>query len=77
MKEMRISEQDKKEFCYLWRLNFSTLSEGWYPHPKGKDRDSVKWLAALARANLGYSKKTVDVDIVHTLHRIYRKLPKQ
>ena len=65
---------DKAEFVYTWRLNFSTLSDDWYPHPKGKDKTSVKWIASLARHQLGYSDKTVDVDIVHTLYRIYKDL---
>lgn len=71
---MNAEEIDRREFVYMWRLNFSTLAENWYPHPKGKDKISVKWIASLARHQLGYSDKTIDIDIVHTLYREYKKL---
>ena len=58
----------------MWRLNFSTLTDGWYPHPKGKDKVSVKWIAALARAHLGYSPKTIDIDIVNHLDKIHKAI---
>ena len=71
---MEISLRDKQEFCYRFRFQLEQLPENWYPHPKGMYKVSVKWIAAIARVELGYSKKTADIDIVYTLHRVYNNL---
>ena len=73
---MKISTIDKREFCYRFRFIFEQLPEQWFPHPKkhGSASTTVKWIAALARAELGYSPKTIDVDIEHHLEGIYKTL---
>lgn len=65
--------RDKREFVYRYRKEFKKLSvvktSVWFPCLKGSPlRDLVKYIARRARVELGYSEKTIDVDIVWMLY---------
>ena len=69
---------NKREFIYKYATNFAVLSRvNWFPHiskaPEGF-RLQIRYLAQMARVELGYSEKSGSGDIVHHLQGKYNEM---
>ena len=73
---MNSSLQDKIEFIYKYKVEFELISKfKWYPQTKKAPteiRAAIRLIAERARKELGYSKSTCNIDIVHTLQDYYK-----
>ena len=70
--------RDKREFIYKYAANFAVLGRvKWFPYiskaPEGF-RLQIRYLAQMARVELGYSEKTGSGDIVHHLQGKYDEM---
>ena len=71
-----ISLEKKKAFVFRFKSHFELISKhDWYPGLKASPvKHQIKYIAKMARIQLGYSKKTTDIDITFLLEKVFNKM---